>query len=500
MVQYMYMPRSSGIFLHPSSLPSPYGIGDFGPEAYAFVDFLKTSNQHVWGVLPLTIPDETGSPYASVSAHALNWLLVSPEELVREGFLNPVDLTTVKPVGPISYPATYTTKRKLLRHAYTYFQTNRDHALLKDFQHFISTENWWLDTYAVFMAIKEAHEGKPWYQWPGKLAQTDTATVQHWCERHHNQVRYYQFEQWVADRQWRRLKAYAAAQDVRIYGDIPFFVTTDSVDVWSHQDQFLLDSRYRPKAVSGVPPDYFSRRGQIWNNPHYNWAVMQRDAFRWWLERFRRASYLFDMVRLDHFRGFDAVWHIPYGARTARHGSWHPVPGDALFTMITRAYPQLAIIAEDLGMITESVHVLRDRYHFPSMRVLQFAFNGFPNNFHRPEFFTEHVVAYTGTHDNTTSRGWLMAEAKDDERSAALRELHATPDTFAWKLMEYGMQSKAELCITPLQDLLNLGAEARLNKPGTKRGNWRWRFSKGALSAILSRRLAELTIAAKRGS
>ncbi|MBI5037590.1 MAG: 4-alpha-glucanotransferase [Candidatus Kerfeldbacteria bacterium] len=494
------MSRSSGIFLHPSSLPSPYGIGDFGPEAYAFVDFLYMSKQRIWGVLPLTIPDETGSPYASVSAHALNWLLVSPQELVRDGFLNEADVPAPKPVEPISFRHAYSVKWKLLRQAYTYFQTNRDEALIKDFHHFITIEQWWLDTYALFMAVKESHGGKPWPRWPKKIALRDTATMQQWQEHHLNQIRYYQFEQWVADRQWRKLKSYAQAKNISIYGDIPFFVTTDSVDVWSHQDQFLLDSRQRPQAVSGVPPDYFSRRGQIWNNPHYNWKVMQRDNFRWWLERFRRATYLYDMIRLDHFRGFDAVWHIPYGARTARHGSWQPVPGDALFAIVTKAYPQLSIIAEDLGMISESVTVLRERYHFPSMRVLQFAFNGFPNNFHRPEFFTDNIVVYTGTHDNTTSRGWITTEAKDNERSAALRELVASPETFAWKLIEYGMHSRAHLCLTPLPDLLNLGAEARLNKPGTKRGNWRWRFSKEALSAILSRRLAELTTTAKRGS
>lgn len=492
------MKRSSGILLHPSSLPSPYGIGDFGPAAYEFVDFLRAAEQRVWAVLPLTIPDFTNSPYASVSSTALNWLLVSPDQLIRHGLLTPRDKPKTRTIGNAQYGRAYREKRALLQTSCAYFKSHGTREQRRRLTRFVSREKSWLEPYALFMAIKEARHNKPWPTWPAALAKHQSRALAQAKRKYAHRIDFYRYEQWVTHEQWQQLKQYANQKKIQIFGDIPFFVTHDSVDVWSQQSHYLLDSKHRPTVVSGVPPDYFSRRGQIWDNPHYDWQAMHRDNFRWWRQRIHRAAELYDIIRLDHFRGFCAVWQIPFGARTARYGEWTPAPGRALFDALKKdgAFPTL--IAEDLGSITPDVTELRKDLKMPGMRVLQFGFSGFPDNYHRPENFTASDVAYTGTHDNDTSRGWFTHSGSKDERWYAGERLTADAQTFAWKLIPYGMRSKARLFITPMQDILNLGTEARMNTPGTKRGNWRWRCSADAFSAILSRRLARLTAATKR--
>ncbi len=492
------MKRSSGILLHPTSLPSPYGIGDFGPRAYEFVDFLAAARQRVWAVLPLTIPDFTNSPYASVSAMALNWFLVSPDQLVRHGLLDPADKPNERSVRSAQFGYAYRQKRALLETSYRYFQSHASATHQRRFKQFIRQEKSWLESYVLYMAIKEAHRNKPWWLWPAPLARHTARALRQARKRFATTMDFFRYEQWVTQEQWLTLKDYANKHGVKIFGDIPFFVTHDSVDVWAQQSQYLLNTKHQPTVVSGVPPDYFSRRGQIWNNPHYNWEIMERDHFRWWRERINRASELYDFIRLDHFRGFCAIWHIPAGARTARHGEWVSVPGRALFAALKKDGLLGTLIAEDLGSITPDVTQLRTELKLPGMRVMQFGFSGFPDNYHRPQNFTTHDVAYTGTHDNDTSRGWFTSSGTKDERWYAGERLHADATNFTWKLMRAGMQSPAWLFITPMQDVLNLGSEARMNTPGTKRGNWRWRCTPEAFSAILSRRLARLTASTKR--
>ncbi len=494
------MERSSGILLHPTSLPSPYGIGDFGPEAYRFVDFLKAGDQRVWAVLPLTIPDMTNSPYASPSAMALNWLLVSPDQLIDDELLSPDDRPPQRPVGKAQYGYAYHQKRSLIEQSYEYFQSHATPMQREAFATFTEVERDWLESYALFMTIKALHQQQPWPTWPAALVARQSQALDDIAARYKKHIDRYRYEQWLVHEQWRKLKSYANESGITIFGDLPFFVTHDSVDVWTQPSHYLLDDDNNPTVVAGVPPDYFSTEGQLWDNPHYNWPAMQRDRFSWWIRRLNRASRLYDTVRLDHFRGFVGVWQIPFGARTARHGKWTPVPGRALFNAVMHDGPLPEIVAEDLGTITPDVEKLRTELGLPGMRVLQFAFSGFSDNIHLPQNFTENVVAYTGTHDNDTSRGWFANSSTPDERWYAGERLQADEHTFAEKLMRYGMASPAHLFITPLQDVLNLGSEARMNTPGTTSGNWRWRFSADDISDILAGRLAELTAETKRAS
>lgn len=492
------MKRSAGILLHPTSLPSAYGIGDFGPAAYRFIDFLQAAQQRAWAMLPLTIPDSAGSPYASPSAFAMNWMLISPEQLLADQLLDARDMPHRQPIRAVSYGHIYTKRRSLIDASWKFFQQHATAHQKKMMAHFCKREAAWLEPYAQFMTIKDRHRGTPWYQWPSELAQYNKVAIRTWHRKHQAQIKQYCYEQWLIHDQWQRLKTYANAKSIQLYGDIPFFVTHDSVDVWTNQKSFLLNAQHQPISVSGVPPDYFSRRGQIWNNPHYDWMRMKKNNFAWWRARFTMATRLFDIIRLDHFRGFYNVWHIPTGAKTARFGAWELVPGEQLLKKVLRSHAQVPFVAEDLGSISPEVVTLRKRLRLPGMRVLQFGFGGLPDNYHNPKNFPTTVVAYTGTHDNDTSRGWFTGSGSSMERWLAGVRLKADRHTFSHKLMRYGMRSRAQLFITPLQDVLNLGSKARMNTPGTKRGNWRWRFASAALSDTLSQQLRRLTRATKR--
>lgn len=490
--------RRSGILLHPTSLPSPYGIGDFGPEAYEFVDFLHRAGQKIWQVLPLTIPDETGSPYASPSAFAGNWLLISPDILLAQGLIDDAGMPRPRKVGHVNYDSIVIERRKLLERSLIYFKNHAPKDFLQEFRKFQTTESAWLKDFALFMAIKEHFHGRPWRRWPSGLAERNPRSVRIWSKKLAALVEIRAYSQWLFFRQWQALKSYANHKGIEIIGDLPFFVRYDSVDVWTHRRLFLLDRRGLPQYVSGVPPDYFSARGQVWNDPHYDWKAMERTGFSWWLDRFHMALRLYDRVRLDHFRGYAGVWHIRRGSLTARKGHWSAVPGGKLFSAVRKFTRHMPFVAEDLGYITEDVIQLRKRFGFPGTRVMQFGFSRDPGNVHRYENYPPNAVVYTGTHDNAPARGWIEEGEVPSHARRALQKLRATRATFAWKLIARGMDSASHTFIMPMQDVLGLGAEARMNTPSTKRKNWRWRLQSVALTEQYVKRLRAITRASRR--
>jgi len=483
--------RTSGILLHPTSLPSPFGIGDLGPEAYKFVDFLVEAGQTLWQVLPLGPTGYGDSPYASYSAFAGNTLLISPERLVDDGLLDRTDLEE-KPVGPVDYGFAHQLKDKLLARAYERF--SKADQLRSEFGEFVERQSYWLDDYALFRALKDEHGGVAWTEW----GSTEGA-----CERLKSQVEAHQFYQFLFFRQWSWLRGYCHERGIKIIGDFPIFVAHDSADVWTNPEQFKLDSSGQPLVVAGVPPDYFSSTGQFWGNPLYNWPRMQEDGFKWWIERVRAIFAMVDVARVDHFRGFVAAWEIPAGDRTAENGHWVETPGRELFNSIRAALGELPIIAEDLGVITAEVNELRDELRFPGMRVIQFGFGGDPKkSVDLPHNYVRNVVAYTGTHDNDTAVGWFNAvegagstrSAKeiDEQRQFCLHYLKSTGAEIHWDFIRAVWGSVADRAIAPLQDVLGLGSEARMNLPNSNEGNWSWRFEHGALTSDLAARLREL--------
>ena len=488
--------RSSGILLPVSCLPGRYGIGDFGLEAYRFVDFLASAGQKFWQILPLTIPDNTGSPYSSLSALAGNWLLISPELLMKAGLID--RLPKKQPGGRVDYSRSWVQKSRLLWRSFSYFHKHASRQQKKRFAAFQKRERPWLTNFGLFMAVKDWFHGKPWYTWPAPLARLQRAALKTWTRKLITRIPYHTYCQWIFFEQWRALKQYANRKGIRIIGDLPFFVTHDSVDVWENQQLFLLMAKGQPRYISGVPPDYFSNRGQLWNDPQYNWRSLRTSGFRWWVERVRKAMELYDIVRLDHFRGFRAIWFIKRGSKTAKKGRWVSVPSQALFKILRKKLGKLPLIAEDLGVITNDVNLLRKQLGFPGMRVLQFAFSGDPNNYHLPEKMNLNSIAYTGTHDNDTARGWIEQSGKPRQRKNALAYAKATKKNFACKLIEIGMHTRAHTFIAPMQDILNLGSEARMNKPSTKRGNWSWRLRPNMLTPALAKRLKTLTKKAGR--
>jgi 4-alpha-glucanotransferase len=483
--------RSSGILLHPTSLPGRFGTGDLGPEAYKFVDFLVEAGQTLWQVLPLGPTGYGDSPYASYSAFAGNTLLISPERLVDDGLLDHGDLEET-PVGPIDFGPAHQLKERILTRAYQRFP----HTDLRSaFEAFVRNQRYWLDDYALFRALKDEHDGVAWTEWS-----TDAGARQ----RLTNQIEAHQFYQFLFFRQWSALRAYCRERGIKIVGDFPIFVAHDSVDVWSNPDQFKLDQNGKPIVVAGVPPDYFSATGQLWGNPLYNWERTRADGFKWWIERVRALFALVDIARIDHFRGFVACWEIPGDDTTAERGAWVETPGRELFNSIRQALGDLPFIAEDLGVITAEVNALRDDLGFPGMRVLQFGFGGDPKtSVDLPHNYVRNVVAYTGTHDNDTAVGWFNSTAGasttrkateiEEQRQFCLNYLNTTGAEINWDFIRAVWVSVADRVIAPLQDVLGLGSEARMNLPNSKEGNWRWRYEPGALTPELALRLRKLT-------
>ena len=488
------MERGSGVLLHLTSLPGQYGAGDLGAEAYRFVDFLASAGQSYWQILPPTPPGAGDSPYDARSAMAGNPALVSLEPLVDDGLLSEVevDAARVPNHGRADFPAAAAAKDRMLRRAHRRAECGGHRDLVGSVRRFAVREAAWVGDFALYMALRRAHRGLPWYEWEPGLVERRPYRLAIWRERLRHEVDYHVFVQYLFDQQWLRLQHYAYVRGIRIVGDVPIYVALDSADVWAHQPLFALDRRGRPTAAAGVPPDMFSATGQLWGNPCYRWDVVAADGYAWWIQRFRRALALTDIVRVDHFRGFQAGWQVPGGARTAIQGQWVPGPGKDLFERLGAALGRLPIIVEDLGVITPDVVALRQDLGYPGMRVLQFAFGANALNPYLPHNYEPNTVVYTGTHDNDTAVGWHRTSAPDVREH--LREyLGRDPVEVNWSLIRLAMASVAHTAIVPLQDVLGLDSCGRMNLPGTAWGNWGWRLRDGALDPAHSARLRSLT-------
>jgi 4-alpha-glucanotransferase len=501
--------RASGILLHPTSFPGPYGIGDLGPEAYRFVDFLVETGQKLWQILPVAPTGYGDSPYAAFSAFAGNPLLLSPSVLLTEGLLGPEDVRDVPdfPADKVDYGAVTAWKMALLRRSYERFKAGGRSAS-STLGLFARRHAGWLADYALFMAVREAHQGSNWSDWEQGIALRQPESLARWRKRVADDIRFHTYVQYLFFTQWLALKQYANAHGVRIIGDIPIFVAYNSADVWAHPDLFTLDAQGHPTVVAGVPPDYFSATGQYWGNPLYRWDVMAADGYAWWVERFRNTFRLCDIVRLDHFRGFAAYWEIPVNKEeTAVNGRWVPGPGQPFFVAVREALGEQPIIAEDLGLITPDVIALRDAMAFPGMRVLQFAFGESgpdATDAYLPHNFERNTVVYTGTHDNDTSLGWYRATSAqgranvehylDIDAGAGTGYKDARGRLVTRKLVRAAFGSVANMAVVPLQDLLELGTEARMNMPGRPDGNWQWRYRAGVLTDDVRARLRDVTV------
>jgi 4-alpha-glucanotransferase len=494
--------RSSGILLHPTSLPGPCGIGNFGPVAYAWVDWLARAHQKLWQVLPLGPTGYADSPYAALSSFALNPLLISPQLLVEQGDLD-VDGLAGAPAFPASrvdYGAVIAWKQPLLERAAHRFLAHASADRRDAYDRFCAAHAAWLDEFVLFIALKRYHDDVSWTEWPHDIALRRPNALARWRARLAEPIAVHRALQYLAFEQWSALKAYANARGIQIVGDVPIFCAHDSADVWATRDLFTLDEGGQPLYISGVPPDYFSETGQRWGNPLYRWDVMAERGYAWWIARMRAALETVDIVRIDHFRGFIAYWEIPADEPTAVRGRWVPGPRAAVFEALQGALGELPILAEDLGVITPKVIDLRERFDLPGMKILQFAFDEaalhasfgtYDRNPFLPHNYTRQFVVYTGTHDNDTALGWIE-HCDPEERARALAYLGADGQAFHWTLIRAAMASAADLAIVPLQDVLGLGSEARMNLPGTVGDNWTWRYAKGALTDQLAARLAEM--------
>ena len=488
----MTLTRSAGVLLHPTSLPGPFGVGDLGPSAYRWVDALAAMKQSWWQVLPLAPTGAGDSPYQAFSAFAGSITLLSPELLERDGLVSS-SLWRGEQFADdhVDYPRVKSFKQALVREAWNHFRAGRTSALNDAFAVYRKAEAGWLEDYALFMAIRDSLGGRALPDWPRELLQRDAAALATARRKLADEIGLHEFGQFLFDRQWHALRRYARQHGVSILGDAPIFVSPDSADVWANPEQFLLDADRRPTVVAGVPPDYFSADGQHWGNPIYDWSRMEKTGFAWWIGRMKRQLEQVDLIRLDHFRGFVQAWHVPAGEKTARNGNWVDGPGIKLFERLRKELGDLPIVAEDLGLITPDVIELRDELGLPGMRVLQFALNG-PDDLHWPHNFVPNCTCYTGTHDNETVNGWY-AQLKEQDRHYLGLTLGRFLNDPAWDLIRLAWSSVAVLAVAPLQDLLSLGNEARMNRPGVAEGNWRWRFRADQFRHEIIARLAELT-------
>jgi 4-alpha-glucanotransferase len=496
----MEFPRASGVLAHPTSFPGPHGIGDLGESAFRFVDWLALAGQRLWQVLPLSPTGFGDSPYASPSAFAGNPLLISLDWLAGEGLLGDGDLGTVPEVAPheVDFGRVIAFKLPLLRRAFDRFRAGAASGQRPDFEAFCRDEAGWLDDYALFMAVKDLHRGAPWVDWPDAIALRRADALEDWRARLRAEVRYHQFVQFQFRRQWRELRRYANERGVRIVGDLPIFVAHDSADVWAHRDLFRLDASGRPTTVAGVPPDAFTDDGQLWGNPLFAWDRLAATDYGWWIDRVRAALALVDLLRIDHFRGFAAAWVVPADAPTAASGRWERGPGSAVFAAVRRALGDLPFLVEDLGLITPDVHALRDELGLPGMKVLHFAFDSGPENAYLPHSYPHACVVYPATHDNQTTIGWFQSRP-EWERQAIQRYLGRDGSDIAWDLIRLALASVANTAIVPLQDVMRLGDEARMNTPGRPAGNWGWRYLPHQLHPGLAAGLGELTATYGRG-
>lgn len=493
----MFSRRTSGILLHPTSFPGRFGIGDLGESAYRFIDFLADSGQQVWQILPLGPTGYGNSPYLSYSAFAGNPLLINLEWLASEALLSDEDFANLPdfPEQTVDYDRAIAVKMPLLRKASQNFQRVASTERKAEFQHFCATHSYWLDDYALFMALKETHEGQSWNQWERQVAHREPQALKEWTERLQEQIFYHKYLQAEFFRQWSSLRRYANEKGVQIFGDLPIYVAWDSADVWANRDIFVLNLKTdQPAMMAGVPPDYFSETGQLWGNPTYNWKRLEKTQFKWWIQRVEGMLDYVDIIRIDHFRGFEAFWAVLGGSTTAMKGKWVKAKGAEFFTLLAQELGDLPIVAEDLGVITPEVEALRDRFELPGMKILHFAFDSDRANAFLPfNFVNRNCVVYTGTHDNNTTVGWFEARSPEDQQRVVDYLGCICPEGIHWGLIRLALSSVANSAIFPLQDLLGLGTEARMNLPGKAEGNWEWRYNFEALTPELRDRLRYLT-------
>lgn len=485
--------RKSGILLHPTSLPNEYGIGTFGPEAFAFVDFLKRAGQNLWQILPLGPTGPGDSPYQCYSAYALDPVLIDLTHFIKKGLMEAADLKEAeKPnTGRIDYAFVNGSRNHIFFKAHQGFELKASDDEKKAYNDFVAKQSYWLDDYALFMAIKEQKQGLPWYEWPDDIRLKEATAITHFKETLSQRIKYHKFLQFVANCQWMALKAYANENNVEIIGDIPLYVSFDSSDAWANPEVFMLDENLTPRMVAGVPPDFFSITGQLWGNVLFNWEYLKATGFDWWVKRIAYNCELADIIRIDHFRGLMAFWAVPYGDETAMNGRWIDAPGFELFETLFEKLGDLPIIAEDLGVITPDVDALREKFDLPGMKILQFGFDEGDYNGFLPHFYSKNSVVYTGTHDNDTIMGWY-----NQLNSNVALKFHKYAGSIGyaphWLMIRMAWASVSQIAIVPLQDIMGLDTEARMNIPGTLINNWQWRYKDGQLLEEYAATLLEL--------
>ena len=514
----MSFTRSSGLLLHISSLPGSYGIGDLGPEAYAFADYLQAAGQTIWQILPIVPVGHGYSPYSSPSTFAGNTLFISPDLLVKDGLLKAEEIEFGADATPekVDFRRVSAYKQQILKAAWNRFSAGDPTGMGKEFAQFVSENSAWLHDYALYEAIKVREGDSGWTDWAPPLRDRNAAAIEHFESENGELIEMIKFFQFLFDRQWAALRKYCQERDVRLFGDLPIYVAQDSAEVWANRELFYLDATGNPTVVSGVPPDYFSETGQRWGNPLYKWDVMKARDYAWWAARMKRILALVDLVRLDHFRGFEAYWEVPASEKTAIKGEWRKGPGSDLFKSLERQLGTLPVIAENLGVITEGVTDLIAEFGFPGMAILQFAFDSGPDNPFLPHNYSRDIVAYTGTHDNDTLLGWWKdtSSTQDAAQIAGARaycasylnlkvsessgHVNGQCQDLNWKAIHALMESLADMVVTPVQDVLSMESSARMNTPGTTTNNWSWRLESGALTLGLAEKLSALTTATKR--
>ena len=496
--------RSSGILLHITSLPSPYGIGDFGSEAYKFADFLAVTHQRFWQILPLNLTCTAygNSPYSSFSAFAGSHLMISPERMVKDGFLSKADIQSSPEFHEkmVDYTAVTKYKEKLFRLAY---KKNIDNLTSHhDFQKFCNENSYWLSDFSLFISLKKHFKGAEWGHWPDELRDRQESAIKEWTENLRDHILHEKFLQYIFFSQWYSLKNYCDSINIKILGDIPIYVNYDSSDVWAHPDIFSLNRDKRPVFVSGVPPDYFSATGQLWGHPVYNWDVLKKSGYAWWIKRIEHNLKLFHLFRLDHFRGFVGYWEVPAGEKTAINGKWVKAPAEDFFKTLLKVFPHISIIAEDLGVITPDVKEIMKKFGFPGMKVLLFAFSeDLPTNPYALHNHINSCVVYTGTHDNNTIKGWFKRELDHEGKKRLFEYLgrEFSDKTVNWEIIRLAMMSVADMAIIPMQDILGLGETDRMNLPASTSGNWEWRLAPDQISPSLIKKLSEMTRIHGRG-
>jgi len=494
----MKLNRISGILLHPTSLPSKYGIGSLGKEAYEFVDFLKAAKQKLWQILPLNPPGYGGSPYKSFSAFAGNTLLISIEKLFQDGLLKKEEIRDIPEIQTekVNFKIVSNLKKRFFTKAFTRF---RKRGKEQDYQDFKLKNVYWLEDFCFYMSLKEYFHGEIWNLWDKPVVLREMKAIKRYQEKLEDEINYHEFLQYIFSKQWLELKDYANQNKIRIIGDLPIFVAHDSSDLWIHPELFDLDENKNPRKVAGVPPDYFSKTGQLWGSPHFNWEKMKKNHFLWWKKRFENLFEQVDILRIDHFRGFEAYWEIDVVEKTAERGVWVKAPGHDLFSEIKRCLGELPIIIEDLGYITPEVIELKEKFGFPGMKILQFSFSENIPRKERPEGYEKQCVAYTGTHDNDTILGWYrkIKKTKNKQTLKLLEERYGISQDMkekeiCWTLIELLYKTEASFVIVPLQDVLCLDNHARMNYPGTVGGNWEWQFKERDISEEIIEKLSNL--------